>query len=75
MSAQNNLTYQKSNVVISSFMSITIHGYRLMSYINYKTQEIEKAGKINGFQDLEFKKLLQFPSEVAPDLVVKLPPI
>lgn len=43
---QNNLTYQKSNVVISSFMSITIHGYRLMSYINYKTQEIEKAGKL-----------------------------
>lgn len=46
MSAQNNLTYQKSNVVISSFMSITIHRYRLMSYINYKTQEIEKTGKL-----------------------------
>ena len=44
--SNKNLTYQKNNEIISSFMSISMKGYRMMSYINYKIQELEKQGEL-----------------------------
>ena len=65
MKNQYSLTYQKSNIVISSFMSISIKGYRMMSYINYKAQQLEKEGNLSGFIKLytnEMAMLLGLPN-------------